>query len=100
MIPSELFIKRGKDDPGSILQEISKEVMEQWMSGRGNQKPRIYSTRGRTKYIAKKNEISTYLPRMTKSFFQGDKATFDRDEYLDAFDKASNIDSLAVFLYY
>ena len=98
MIPSELFIKRGKDDPGSILQEISKEVMEQWMSGRGNQKPRIYSTQGRTKYIAKKNEISTYLPRMTKSFFKGDKATFDRDEYLDAFDKASNIDSLAVFL--
>ena len=43
MIPSELFIKRGKDDPGSILQDISKEVMEQWMSGK-NQKPRIYST--------------------------------------------------------
>ena len=68
------------------------------MSGRGNQKPRIYSTQGRTKYIAKKNEISTYLPRMTKSFFKGDYPTFDRDEYLDAFDKASNIDSLAVFL--
>tara|TARA_B100000161_G_scaffold222711_1_gene168196 strand:- start:1259 stop:4909 length:3651 start_codon:yes stop_codon:yes gene_type:complete len=98
MVPSELFLKRGKDDPGSILQEISKEVMEQWMSGRGNQKPRIYSIQGRTKYIAKKNELSTYLPRMTKSFFKGDKATFDRDEYLDAFDKASNIDSLAVYL--
>lgn len=98
IVPSELFLKRGKGDPGSILQEISKEVMEQWMSGRGNQKPRIYAIQGRTKYNSKKDELTTNIPRIAKSFFKGDKATFDRDEYLDAFDRSSDIDSLAVYL--